>query len=127
MLVELLLRGEGGAVDPLEHRVALVAAPVGAGERQHLEGLDLAGALDVRAPAQVDEVAVLEERDLLVRGERLDDLDLVGLAARLEQLAAPRRAMTTRRSKGRSWAMILAISASIRAASSGVNGAVSKS
>ena len=113
VLVQLLLRGERGAVDPLEHRVALVAAPVGAGERQHLEGLDVAGAVDVRAPAQIDEVAVLEERDLLVLGDRLDDLDLVGLAAGLEQVAAPRRALTTCRSNGRSSAMILAISASI--------------
>ena len=49
VLVELRLRGERRAVDALELRVALVAAPVGAGERQHLEGLDVAGPLDVRA------------------------------------------------------------------------------
>ena len=84
--VELRLRGERRAVHALQLRVALVAAPVGARERQHLERLDVAGALDVRAAAQVDEVAVLEERDRLALGDRLDDLDLVLLAARVEEL-----------------------------------------
>ena len=78
--------GERRAVHPLQLAVALVAAPVGARERQHLERLDVAGALDVRPAAQVDEVAVLEERDRLALGDRLDDLDLVDLAARAEQL-----------------------------------------
>ena len=90
--VQLRLRRERGPVHALELRVALVAAPVGARERQHLERLDVAGALDVRAAAEVDEVAVLEVRDLLAFRDRLDDLDLVLLAARREPLAAPRRA-----------------------------------
>ncbi len=36
ILVELFLRGKGGAVDALQHRVVLVAPPVGAGDREQL-------------------------------------------------------------------------------------------
>src|SRR5205807_10345382 len=39
MLVELFLGEPGGAVDALEHRVALVPAPIGARGRQELEVL----------------------------------------------------------------------------------------
>jgi len=56
------------AVHALKLGVALVATPVGARKRQHLEGLDLPGAFDVRPGAQVDEVAVLVERDLFASG-----------------------------------------------------------
>ncbi len=54
-LVEILLRGPGGSVDPLEHRSLLVAAPIRTGHRQQLERTDLAGGRHVRAAAQVDE------------------------------------------------------------------------
>jgi hypothetical protein len=40
----------------------------------------------VRAGAEIDEVAVLVERDLLALGNRLDDLDFVGFAALAEEL-----------------------------------------
>ncbi len=63
VLVELLLRGEGDAVDALQHRVALVATPVGARGLQQLEGADLIGALHVGPAAQVLELAVAEHRD----------------------------------------------------------------
>ena len=105
--VQLRLRRERGAVDALELRVALVAAPVGARERQHLERLDVAGALDVRAAAQVDEVAVLEVRDLLALRDRLDDLDLVLLAARARTARSASSRGTTCRTNGRFSAMIL--------------------
>ena len=57
---QLLLGGEGGAVDAREHRVLLVAAPVGAGEAGELEGAlaELAGAGQVRAAAEVGELAL---------------------------------------------------------------------
>ncbi len=86
MLVELRLRGERRPVHALELRVALVTAPVGARERQDLEGLDVAGRLHVRAAAEIDEVAVLEVRDLFPFRDRFDDLDLVLLAARAKPL-----------------------------------------
>ena len=86
MLVELRLRRERRPVDALELRVALVAAPVGAGEREDLEGLDVAGRLDVRAAAEIDEAPVLEVGDLFPFRDRFDDLDLVLLAARTKPL-----------------------------------------
>ena len=61
--VQLLLRFEERAVDALEHRVVLVAAPVGAGGVRKLERADLAGMLYVRPFAEVRELAVLVEAD----------------------------------------------------------------
>src|SRR6266446_4812526 len=84
VLVELLLREPGGPVDPLEHRVALVTTPVGAGRREELEVLDLPGGRHVRAAAEVDEVALAVERH--ARGvDAFEDLDLVGLAPLAEE------------------------------------------
>ena len=77
--LERRLVGEAGAVDALEHPVLLVAAPVGAGDREQLEGLDLAGRGDVRPAAEVGEAALAVDRDGRVV-DRLDQLDLVDLA-----------------------------------------------
>ena len=63
--VEIFLREEGGAVDALELRILLVAEPVSAGEAGDFEGLDAAGGGHVRAAAEVDEVAVAIEADLV--------------------------------------------------------------
>src|SRR3712207_8179076 len=52
--------------DPGEHLAARVAAPVGAGHRRQLEGLDALGARTVGAAAQVHERAVAVERDGLL-------------------------------------------------------------
>ena len=84
--VEVLLPRPRGPVDALEHLVARVAAPVGAGELGQLEHLEAAGRRDVRAAAQVDEGALAVERDVLVRRDRRDDLGLVVLAHALEEL-----------------------------------------
>ena len=89
--VELLLRLPDRAVDPLEHRALLVAAPVGAGDGEQLERADLPGGLDVRALAQVAERAVLVEGDRRHRlaglgrlaREVVEDLDLERLAVAL--------------------------------------------
>ena len=62
VLIELFLGRPDRAVDPLEHRPLLVAAPVGAGHAEQLERADLARARDMRALAQVDEGAVLVGR-----------------------------------------------------------------
>ena len=59
----LLLRPRR-AVDPLQHLVLRVAAPVGAGQPHQLEHLELAGRGHVRPAAQVDEIALLVERNL---------------------------------------------------------------
>src|SRR5438552_15024206 len=59
VIVELLLVGPHRAVDALQLRVALVAAPVRAGDGEKLERADLSGALDVRSLAEIDESVVL--------------------------------------------------------------------
>src|ERR1017187_5162155 len=53
--VEFLGGEEGGAVNALELLVVLVALPVGAGDTEQLEGLDLRGVGDVGAAAEIDE------------------------------------------------------------------------
>ena len=69
VVLELLLVAPRGAVDALEHLVARIAAPVGAGDLHELEGLELAGGRHVRAAAQVDPVALAVEADLLLLRE----------------------------------------------------------
>src|SRR5207244_6053480 len=86
MLVELLLREPRGAVDALEHRVALVAPPVGAGGREQLEVLHVRGRRHVRPAAEVDEVALPVERDAR-RLDPLEDLRLERLTALAQQAA----------------------------------------
>src|SRR5690606_2594364 len=78
--------GDRRAVDALEHRVALVAAPIGARAVRELEGLEEARARHVRAFAEIDPLPVLVEADLLVL-EPLEVLELVGLAELLEDAA----------------------------------------
>ena len=58
VLVQLLLRGPGRAIDALEHRALLVAAPVGAGDAQQLDRADLARVVNVRPAAEIEERAV---------------------------------------------------------------------
>src|SRR6476660_9599977 len=76
--VQIGLRVEGGAVDPRQLRVPLVAAPVGAREARELEGLDRRRVLQVRPAAEVGEVALCVERDFAFGG--VHELDLVELA-----------------------------------------------
>ena len=92
-LVQFLLRRPGRAVDALEHRPLLVAAPVRTGDREQLERPHVAGAGDVRPAAQVDERALLVEGrrrhgrpvPLGVGDEVVDDLDLERLVALHEE------------------------------------------
>ena len=79
VLLQVLLVEEGGAVDAGEHLVVGVALPVGAGGLHELEGADLAGRGHVRAAAQVHEVAVTANDDLLVGGQVVDMLGLQAL------------------------------------------------
>ena len=82
MGVEVLLVVEGGAVDPRQLRVLLVAAPVRAGEAGQLQRLDRPRVLQVRAAAEIGEVALRVEGDRALGG--VDQLDLVRLVLLLE-------------------------------------------
>ena len=62
VLVERLLRLPRGAVDALEHRALLVAAPVRARDLRELERAEPLGRRHVRAAAQVDELDVGRRR-----------------------------------------------------------------
>ena len=90
--VELLAARERGAVDPLEHGVAAVAPPVGAGQLGQLEGADPAGRGPMRAAAQVEPVALVVERDRLAFRNVIEQVQLVALAQRLEAPAGGRPA-----------------------------------
>ena len=84
VLLQLVLGGPGRAVDALQHLVAVVAAPVGAGQLHQLEVLELAGAGHVRAAAQVFELAFAVQRHVFIGRNAGNDLGLVVLAQALE-------------------------------------------
>src|SRR5208337_1722025 len=73
VLVEILLREKGRAVDALQLGILFVAEPVGAGERTDLEGLDAASGRHMRAAAEVDEFAVAVKADLGAGRRELGD------------------------------------------------------
>ena len=81
VLVELFLLREGDGVDALEHLALGVAAPVGAAALRQLDSvaLDAAGGGEVRAGAEVGELALGVEGDVRVGGQVVDELDLVRL------------------------------------------------
>ena len=74
----------GSAVDPLQHFVLRIAAPVGPGQLHQLERLEIAGGRHVGAAAQVGEIALGVKGQHLVGRDGGDDLGLVGLADTLE-------------------------------------------
>src|SRR6185437_4039139 len=85
VLVHLLFGEEGGSVNPLQLWILLVAEPIGSGKVGNLEGLDAPCGGNVRAAAEVDELAVAIERNLLARvREALDEVDLHEVAVSLE-------------------------------------------
>ena len=65
MALERLLALEGRAVDALELRAGLVTPEVGAARLEELHGPDLLRRLDVRSAAEVHELAVAEDGDVL--------------------------------------------------------------
>ena len=103
VLFELLLRGEGGTVDAGEHGVVGVAAPVGAGRREHFDGRDAPGVGHVRTAAQVDEVAVPVDADGLVFRQVADELDLVGLGGEELQGLLPTDLLPTMNGFAQRW------------------------
>ena len=84
VLVDLLLRLPCGAIDALQHRSIVLAAPVGPRNGEQLERTDLARALHVRPATEILEFAVLIRRNVWGRlplrggslGEIVHDLDL---------------------------------------------------
>src|SRR5229473_3274674 len=87
VFVQLFFGEEASGVNALELRVAFLAFPVGAGDIHELEGLDALGGRNVRAAAEVDELAGGVERDDGLYGFFLDELaleDLVGFSVELE-------------------------------------------
>ncbi len=96
VFVQLFLLGERDGVDARQLRTVLVAAPVGAGQVDQLDGLDGAEIHQVRTAAQVGEraavveayFAVVQLADALqlvlvaLLGEEVDGLGLAHLAAR---------------------------------------------
>src|SRR5262249_40092250 len=81
ILVEFALVRPSRPVDPLQLRIAGVAAPIGAGHAQQLEGLaEVAGRGQMRSSAEIDEPALAVEADFLVRRDLIDIFGLVALA-----------------------------------------------
>ena len=79
--VQLLLLGEGHAIDPLQGLAIAVAPPIGGVAGGQLDGvaLDAAGGIQVGTGAQVHELSLLIEGDVGVGGQVVDQLHLVGL------------------------------------------------
>ena len=85
--VEVFLFRKRRAVDPRQHRIVAVAAPIGAGDLHQLERIaDLAGRRHVRPAAEIEPVALLVDLDGLVGRDRVDQLDLEHLAVVAEHL-----------------------------------------
>ena len=85
--VELFLLGECRAVDPRQHRIVAVAAPIRARDLHQLERIaDLAGGRHVRPAAEIEPVALEIDLDRLVAGNGVDQLDLEVLALVAEHL-----------------------------------------
>ena len=85
--VQFFLVAPGGAVDALQLGLGGIATPVGAGHLGQLETIaQLAGAGQVRAAAQVDEIALAVQAHFLVGGQITDDLGLELFAGFQEEL-----------------------------------------
>jgi len=78
--LEFFGRVPGRAVDALQHRIVLVAAPVCAGHAHQLDRADLARALGVTAAAQIGEIADRVQCHGFALRDRLGQFDLVGVA-----------------------------------------------
>ncbi len=78
---QFLFRGEGGTVDSLKLFILLIAAVIGTSDGEQLECFDLLGVVDVRAGAEIEELAVLVEADLLAFGDVVEAAELVALLA----------------------------------------------
>jgi hypothetical protein len=77
--------GKGGAVNALEHFVPFIASPIGAGDTEELECLDLTGAVHVWPAAEVHEIPFPIDGDEVIV-HLLEQLDLVCLPKVVEIL-----------------------------------------
>ena len=76
--VEFLLVAPGGAINPAQHGVAMIAAPIGAGHLHQLEGsADIARAAHMRAAAKISPGALLVDADDFGFRQILDQFGLV--------------------------------------------------
>ena len=76
VLFQQLLAFERGAVEPLELALRFIAQVERRRDRHQLHVLALRRVADVRAGAEVDEVAVLETGDLFALGDLVDEVEL---------------------------------------------------
>ena len=84
VLLKLILRGPGSAIDALQHFVAMVTSPIRPSDFHELEVLELAGAGHMRATTEVFEGALAVQRHILAARNAGDDLGLVVLTQSLE-------------------------------------------
>ena len=80
MRLELGLARKGGAVDALQLRLARIATPIGTGDLGQLEGADPPGRGAVRAAAEIEPLALMIQRDRLIRRDRVQELVLEGFS-----------------------------------------------
>src|SRR5207237_5449249 len=86
VLVQFLLVRPSRAVDPLQLRVIRVAAPIGACHVHQLEGLpEPAGRWQMRADAEIDEIPLAVEADLLLGRDLADIFGLITFADAVEK------------------------------------------
>src|SRR5271156_510994 len=86
VLVELLLTCPGGAVDALQLDVSRVAAPIRARDVRQLECLaEVTGRGQMRADAEIEELALPVEADLLTLRDFTDVFGLIRLADAVEE------------------------------------------
>src|SRR5260370_13401621 len=86
VLVEFFLARKGSAVDALQLGVFWVAAPIRAGDIHQLEALaEITGRGQMRADAEIDEIALPVEADLLTLRDFTDIFGLVRLADTVEE------------------------------------------
>ncbi len=85
---QLILAGEGHAVDALQRLAIAVAAPVGgvAGGQFNAAALDTAGGIHMGAGAQIHELALLIEGDVGIGGQIIDQFHLIRLLPLLHVL-----------------------------------------
>ena len=88
MLLQLGGLGEGDAINPAELAVLRIGAPVSAGGSGELEGLDHREIHQVGASAEVGELALAVEGNVVaLGGVLLNELDFIGLAPVLHELS----------------------------------------
>ena len=84
VLLQIFFAGPSRAVNPLQHFIAVVAAPIGPGHFHQLEVFELAGAGHVRATAQVFKRTFAVQRNVFIGRDAGDDVGFVVLAQAFE-------------------------------------------